>query len=1183
MKETPHSQFSAAPNYARSRHPARDRTAECTSRAAIRIVAPALATLLVAPLALAPLPASAAPTACSRDVSGSAVTVTCSGDQSAGIGNADLVNSLPPGAAPPAPAFPSDPRSIRVNVRELDRDFSGPVAEGSAAVIDFLLGDLGPPPPGIGPVAPPPPPVPFPELLTLDVDLDERRVDASRPVLSLVLPVRFTPGFTGVDNAGTAVAVLWQGDLRATTRLAPISVQNSQTRRDATADGSVDVTIEAGSSLEAPLDRNALVSVEGAGDETRVTLQARTALRGVPVPPDLPPLPEPTFPAPGTAPVPSPAGVYALGSDGDVVVELAGGTAAGPGGERIPNIQVDVPGAIGIFAVGDFALAPLFFRPPPPAPPPLGPTSDRTVAVRTAPGSFVLTTQSASPGIVARSLDRRSVEVTVGGEVETRGGRAEDPDSIPVPSSFSPGLRDSVGVFAESRSGQIEITVANTGAIRTRGMGADAIRAQTESGEVVVTAEGTVRAEGAGAAAVRAVAAPGQGRLELRVRRGGSVEGDTAVSFSGGSDNPLNPNLIVVAAGGSLTGSLALGAGAELFDISGGTVSLRGFSEFGAGFDNLRVRSGGTLEPGGPGRIQTVRVAGLEFADFEAGSRLVLDFDGVAGEIDRLEFTGSPTAPAVTGVALDGAEVQLRVQRRSFRAREQRHVVIAAGGIAVESDPTVTLRAPRSFPDQVIRNRYTLVPARDGTTVDELLDTPLDELLRQIEPVLSSLLPGVFTIDFDSLARPNGGVSLVDENAGRVFLRAQGNQLQITIPLTNQLVLVQRTEGSFVLPGAHRNVRAVGAELDRLANRVDPGELPAELETLLSELGALTFAPYMEATHQLHAEPYDALLQGSWQGERALVDALWEGCAPGEAGDTCAFGALFGRSFDREARRRDQHSGFEETAVGPRGGVSRRLGSLLGRSWELRVGAAYEDLDLDWESGARGEGDRVVGGVALHSRGGSGPAGFGLEGLDAGIALAGGGAWFEIARVVGLAGVSRADAEPELSFLGGHGRVVHRFGTGRREPGWYAELGLEGSAVALWLDGFTEAAGRAGALRLRVAETRELVTSVRSALALGGSWQWGELRAAPRARLGLDYAVGGEDASFRAGFVAAPGDGGGGFTTWGDRERLMIEAGGGLDLSLGERLSLEVGYAGRVSPDGTTRIHEGQLRAEWRF
>ena len=1121
MRETPHFAVTAAPIVFRLRRLRAPRAGQRGSRrgcfayrTAIRISAPAVAALLLAPVALAPSPAAAAPMLCSRDVSGSAVTVTCSGDQSAGIGNADLVNSLPPGATPPAPAFPSDPETLRVNVRDLDRDLSGQPAEGSAAVIDLLLERrLGPPLPGVGPL---PPVLPYPDLFTVDVDLGDRRVEATGRVLFFGATVRFEPGFTGVDNAGTAVAVLWQGDLRATTRLAPISVQNSQTRRDATADGSVDVTIETGSSLEAPLDRNALVSVEGAGDETRVTLQARTALRGVPVPPDLPPLPEPTFPAPVPAPVPSPAGVYALGSDGDVVVELAGGTAAGPGGERIPNIQVDVPGAIGIFAVGDFALAPLFFRPPPPAPPPLGPTSDRTVAVRTAPGSFVLTTQSASPGIVARSLDRRSVEVTVGGEVETRGGRAEDPDSIPVPSSFSPGLRDSVGVFAESRSGQIEITVANTGAIRTRGMGADAIRAQTESGEVVVTAEGTVRAEGAGAAALRAVAAPGQGRLVLRVRGGGSVEGDTAVAFSGGSDGAVNPNLIEVGAGGSLTGSLALGAGAELLDISGGTVSLLGSSEFGAGVDQLRVRSGGTLEPGGPGQIQTVRIAGLERADFDAGSRLVLDFDGLGEQVDQLVFTGSGAPPAATAVTLSGTEVQLRVQRTSFRAREQRHVVIAAGSIAAGSRPTVTLRAPESSPNQMLRSRYSLVLAENGTLDDELL-------------------------------------------------------------------LVLRTEGSFVLPGAHRNVRAVGAELDRLANRVDPGELPAGLETLLSELGALTFAPYMEATHQLHAEPYDALLQGSWQGERALVDALWEGCAPGEAGDTCAFGALFGRSFDREARGRDQYSGFEETAVGPRGGVSRRLGSLLGRSWELRVGAAYENLDLDWESGARGDGDRVVGGVALHSRGGSGPAGFGLEGLDAGIALAGGGAWFEIARVVGLAGVSRADAEPELSFLGGHGRVVHRFGAGRREPGWYAELGLEGSAVALWLDGFTEAAGRAGALRLRVAETRELVTSVRSALALGGSWQWGELRAAPRARLGLDYAVGGEDASFRAGFVVAPGGGGGGFTTWGDRERLMIEAGGGLDLSLGERLSLEVGYAGRVSPDGTTRVHEGELRAEWRF
>ena len=681
------------------------------------------------------------------------------------------------------------------------------------------------------------------------------------------------------------------------------------------------------------------------------------------------------------------------------------------------------------------------------------------------------------------------------------------------------------GIDAETGDGVV--TVRTGSSVTTRGAGGNAIRAVTGNGTVAITVGGG-RVFAAAAAATRAAAVRAQAplgtaqRLLLTVARDGAVEGETAVAFAGGSDAAANPNRILVQSGGSLIGALALGAGADLLE-NRGLLALRGSSQFGAGVGVDRFLQAGQFEPGGAGRVETVSLWGLETVEFAPGGVLVIDVDGMGAgaRADRIVFgaeTSGGTGPPVTL----GGVVQIREMpgRMSFRTGETSFPILGTdGGLSGVGNLRLSVTST-------------------GEVVQPLSVTSTGGVIRRL-------------------------YRLVGEDGG------------------TELRLVQVTGGSFVCPDGDRNIRAVGAELDRLASLA---ELPEEFESLLSGLGDLPKGgPYERAVNLLHAEPYDALLQGSWHAERALVDALWEGCggAPGEGG-YCAFGGLHGRSLDRvgEAANAD----FEELALGPRGGVSRHLGELGGRSWQLRVGAAYEALDLEWREGARGRGDRLLGGVALHSRspGGAGPGPF-LGGLDVGLALAGGGAWFETERVVDRLGIAHAEAEPELTFLGGHGRLLYRLGRAPQELGWYAEFGLEGSAVALWLESFSEEKETAGVLRLRVAEARELVTTVRPQLGLGGSWQWGELRVAPRARLGFSYAVGGADTPYRARWIEAPSPPGRGFTTWGDREDWLIEASGGLAVTLREQISLRLDYTGRISPDGTTRSHEGQLRAELRF
>ena len=708
--------------------------------------------------------------------------------------------------------------------------------------------------------------------------------------------------------------------------------------------------------------------------------------------------------------------------------------------------------------------------------------------VRTVASSRIETRGMGAHGIDAETGDG-TVEIAAGGSVETRGAG---------------------GHAIRAVTGEGRVRVAAGGSIGTRGAGGDAIRAVTGDGTVAVTVQrGRVFAAAAAAttaAAVRAQAGLGPSqRLQLTVQEGGEVEGELAVAFTGGSDMAANPNRILLEAGSRLTGTLALGAGADLLE-NRGLLVLLGSSQFGAGVD--RFLQAGRLELGRVGQVEAVSVWGLESVEFTSNSLLVIDVDGIGARTDRLEFGAETTGGAGPAVTLGGV-VQVRELpgRGNFRVGDRRFEIFSAGRL-VGGAGALRLISPTSSPARMFRRFYQLV-GEDGAT---------------------------------------------------------------------ELGLVERTEGSFFDPNAPRNARAVGLKLDRVARRA---ELPEAIEVLLSTLGDMEKGPpYETAQNRLHAEPYDALLQGSWHAERALVDALWEGCVPGPGGH-CVFGGLFGRRLDRVGE--PVQADFEELAVGPRGGVSRHLGELGGRSWLLRVGAAYEALDLEWREGAGGRGDRLLGGMALHSHsaaGGSDDPWRGLDGLNAGLALAGGGAWFETERALNQLGFTRAEAEPELTFLGGHGRLLYRLGATQRDPGWYAEFGLEGSAVALWLDSFSEEEGTAGVLRLRLAETRELVTSVRPQLSLGGSWQWGELHIAPRARLGFSYAVGGADTPYQADWIAVPNCS---LTTWGDRENGLIEASGGLAVTLGEEISLRLDYTGWVSPDGTTRSHEGQLRAELRF
>ena len=569
-----------------------------------------------------------------------------------------------------------------------------------------------------------------------------------------------------------------------------------------------------------------------------------------------------------------------------------------------------------------------------------------------------------------------NIDIRVDGAVRTSGARA---------AAVRASIDDSGP--ATPVMGRSAVTVAAGGAVETTGAEAPGIELYAESAtdiEARVTVDGAVRTSGAGSAALRArvgdddpsTTVPIRGNIALTVSGRGALEasgvdapGLYASTEAGDIDLTVSAAVRSAGTGAAVREEAPLDEGRLALTVAAGGLVAGATA---VAFD------GGSTDPDNPNRLEILaggRVRGaLALGD---GADLV-DNRGVLSLLRSSQFGAGTDRFAQAGRLEPGGAG--RIEAVSVWGAEV--VDFAASSVlAIEVDG-MSGRADRvDFGAEA--------PGDPGAVslggVVEVRELPVRSGFRRGER-------SHVVLTADRALQGGDALGL----RAPVFPADQVIQRRYRLERAEREIrLVERTVGSFVVADASRNVRAVGAELDRLALGVAPRDLPAAFETLLSGLGELRSAAYARAVDGLHAEPYDALLQGSWQAERSLVEGLWAGCRPGEERGICVFGGLWGRSLDRVGSR--ESSGFEEVAVGPRGGVSGRVGDFAGRSWELRLGASYEALDLAWRAGGGGRGDRLLGGLVLHSRaeegaaGGSGGAAWrGWSGLDAGLALAGG-------------------------------------------------------------------------------------------------------------------------------------------------------------------------------------------------
>lgn len=276
-----------------------------------------------------------------------------------------------------------------------------------------------------------------------------------------------------------------------------------------------------------------------------------------------------------------------------------------------------------------------------------------------------------------------------------------------------------------------EVIVRHVGNIRTSGDAAHGLFAQSAAGQgtagrVDVVLDGAIEVSGRGADGVHAHSggAAGSGPISVRVEDGGSIRGGSgtgaALRLSGGTDNVItNHGALSAQSGtaiagdsggetvfnhGTVTGSVALGAGANAFHNEGGGLFNSG-EAVGLGAGNL-LNNQGVLAPGGDGALMRTALGGDLVQG--VGGVMAFDLDLGARQSDRLDVSGSARldgrlrlAPANGGYASPGS---------------QRYpLIMASGGIAAEA---LALEAERS----AVVSYALASPSSDELVVDARVD-----------------------------------------------------------------------------------------------------------------------------------------------------------------------------------------------------------------------------------------------------------------------------------------------------------------------------------------------------------------------------------------------------------------------------------------------------------------------------
>ncbi len=327
------------------------------------------------------------------------------------------------------------------------------------------------------------------------------------------------------------------------------------------------------------------------------------------------------------------------------------------------------------------------------------------------------------------------------------------------------------------------------------------------------------------------------------------------------------------------------------------------------------------------------------------------------------------------------------------------------------------------------------------------------------------------------------------------------------------------------------------------------GGVAPVIDALLN--GIVTVPDYLAAFDQLIPEVYLNTETAALFAAERFNDKLLS-CPQAGPGYTaisqgqCMWLRYDGRWSDRDGTF--EHIGFEEDAHGFSGGAQ----VAVAPQWTLGVAIAYENADLDTDTGASADSDRyMLGGVIKYQ---SGPTLLALVGSV-------GSSGTDVARSLDFGGFNAtARSSFDVDHMGATFHAAYLMDRGS----WYAKPFVDVNVTHVDRESVQETGG--GAANLNVSGSDETYFSVTPALELGATIDQGYGRAIrPYVRAGVTF-YSDTDQSLLASFVGAPA-GVGAFQTNSEFDDVYADLEAGLTLFNGQDSTVSAGYEGRFGDD----------------
>ncbi len=692
-------------------------------------------------------------------------------------------------------------------------------------------------------------------------------------------------------------------------------------------------------------------------------------------------------------------------------------------------------------------------------------------------------------GHAIRALSNQDAEVTSVGDLDSTFGYG-----IFATSTLGGVVVSSTGEIDSDFSGiiaaaELDVQVTSVGGITS--VTADGIEADSTNGSVTVNSTGNIDAIDFG------INADGQTNVSITTS-GGIVDGDIvgvdAVSGGGVTIENLD--------GGTITG----GNGAIVADSATGTTVnnagiVTGNVRLINGFGNnaFNNQTGGLFNSGATVNLE---------ANGALNNAGTLSPGGV-GTVETTELTGNlvQTESGVFEVDVDEANTTADRINVSGTAELAGNVRVQAIGDVTGPQTNVILSAAGGITDNGLG--VDASPALQAELSVNGDDLELNTDINFLPPAGPGDPPGPGGPGADPGAEPEGDGAVIVFNE-------------------NQTNLGENLNDIFAA-----GVGGVAPVIDALLN------------------GIVTVPDYLAAFDQLIPEVYLNTETAALFAAERFNDKLLS-CPQAGPGYTaisqgqCMWLRYDGRWSDRDGT--SENIGFEEDANGFSGGAQ----VAVAPEWTLGVAIAYENADLDTDTGASADSDRyMLGGVIKYQ---SGPT---LLALVGSVGTSG----TDVARSLDFGGFNAtARSSFDVDHMGATFHAAYLMDRGT----WYAKPFVDVNITHVDRESVQETGG--GGANLNVSGSDETYFSVTPALELGATIDQGYGRAIrPYVRAGVTF-YSDTDQSLLASFVGAPA-GVGAFQTSSEFDDVYADLEAGVTLFNGQDSTVSAGYEGRFGDD----------------